>query len=164
MPQCGLTLSYFLVEPRQVVVGVRELFVQCDCPAVGCDRGIGALQIFEGGAEVEGGGCVLRGEPKRFLILENGFLHPSSLLEQPAEVDMRVGVPRVERQRTAIRIFRIAGLDRLEFLLVITDYEGGIIGPIETQVPCEPTDGGTLPDSDQPCASGVPSPGPSAAP
>ena len=55
-----------------------------------------------------------------------------------------------------------APLDRLEFLLVITDYEGGIIGPIETQVPCEPTDGGTLPDSDQPCASGAPSPGPSA--
>lgn len=49
-----------------------------------------------------------------------------------------------------------APLDRLEYLLVITDYEGGIIGPIETQVPCEPTDGGTLPDSDQPCASEEP--------
>jgi rod shape-determining protein MreC len=44
-----------------------------------------------------------------------------------------------------------APLDRLEFLLVITDYEGGIIGPIETGVPCDPTDEGTLPDSDQPC-------------
>jgi len=53
-----------------------------------------------------------------------------------------------------------APLDRLEFLLVITDYEGGIIGPIETAVPCSPTDGGTLPDSDQPCAST----GPTAAP
>ena len=49
-----------------------------------------------------------------------------------------------------------APLDRLEFLLVITDYEGGIIGPIETGVPCDPTKGGTLPDSDQPCASGAP--------
>ena len=46
-----------------------------------------------------------------------------------------------------------APLDRLEFLLVITDYEGGILGPIETGVPCDPTDGGTLPDSDQPCAT-----------
>jgi rod shape-determining protein MreC len=44
-----------------------------------------------------------------------------------------------------------APLDRLEFLLVITDYEGGITGPIETGVPCDPTDGGTLPDSDEPC-------------
>jgi rod shape-determining protein MreC len=44
-----------------------------------------------------------------------------------------------------------APLDRLEFLLVITDYEGGILGPIETPVPC-PTRG-TLPDSDQPCAT-----------
>jgi rod shape-determining protein MreC len=48
-------------------------------------------------------------------------------------------------------------LDRLEFLLVITDYEGGITGPIETGVPCDPTRGGTLPDSDQPCASDAPS-------
>ena len=51
-----------------------------------------------------------------------------------------------------------APLDRLEFLLVITDYEGGIPGPIVTGVPCDPTQGGTLPDSDQPCASEGPSP------
>ena len=50
-----------------------------------------------------------------------------------------------------------APLDRLEYLLVITDYEGGITGPIETGVPCDPTDSGTLPDSDQPCASEPPS-------
>ena len=49
-----------------------------------------------------------------------------------------------------------APLDRLEFLLVITDYQGGILGPIETGVPCDPTDGGTLPDSDQPCATDGP--------
>ena len=49
-----------------------------------------------------------------------------------------------------------APLDRLEFLLVITDYEGGITGPIETSVPCDPTKGGTLPDSDQPCSSDAP--------
>jgi rod shape-determining protein MreC len=53
-------------------------------------------------------------------------------------------------------------LDSLEYLLVITDYEGGITGPIETSVPCDPTKGGTLPDSDQPCASD--SPGGSGAP
>lgn len=49
-----------------------------------------------------------------------------------------------------------APLDRLEYLLVITDYEGGITGPVETDVPCTPTNGGTLPDSDQPCASNAP--------
>ncbi|HEX3264145.1 MAG TPA: rod shape-determining protein MreC [Candidatus Limnocylindrales bacterium] len=49
-----------------------------------------------------------------------------------------------------------APLDRLEYLLVITDYQGGITGPIETGVPCKPTEGGTLPDSDQPCASDAP--------
>ena len=49
-----------------------------------------------------------------------------------------------------------APLDNLEFLLVITDYEGGIIGPIETGVPCDPTQGGTLPDSDLPCPTDAP--------
>ena len=49
-----------------------------------------------------------------------------------------------------------APLRQLEFLLVITDYEGGIVGPIETGVPCNPTDGGTLPDSDEPCATDGP--------
>lgn len=57
-----------------------------------------------------------------------------------------------------------APLDRLEFLLVITDYEGGITGPIETGVPCDPTDDGTLPDSDQPCPSDAPAPSPSRRP
>jgi rod shape-determining protein MreC len=51
-----------------------------------------------------------------------------------------------------------APLDRLEFLLVITNYEGGITGPIETGVPCDETDDGTLPDSDQPCATEAPAP------
>jgi rod shape-determining protein MreC len=49
-----------------------------------------------------------------------------------------------------------APLDRLEFLLVITNYQGGILGPIETGVPCDPTDDGTLPNSDQPCATDAP--------
>ena len=52
-----------------------------------------------------------------------------------------------------------APLDRLEFLLVITDYTGGITGPLETGVPCDPTKSGTLPDSDQPCASRAPGTG-----
>lgn len=57
-----------------------------------------------------------------------------------------------------------APLDRLEFLLIITNYEGGITGPIETGVLCTPTDGGTLPDSDQPCASRAPAVSPSSRP
>jgi rod shape-determining protein MreC len=55
-----------------------------------------------------------------------------------------------------------APLDSLEYLLVITDYSGGITGPVETGVPCDPTKSGTLPDSDQPCASQ--SPGPTSSP
>ncbi len=51
-----------------------------------------------------------------------------------------------------------APLDRLEFLLVITDYQGGLIGPSGSQDPCLPTASGTLPNSDQPCATGAPRP------
>jgi rod shape-determining protein MreC len=54
-----------------------------------------------------------------------------------------------------------APLDRLEFVLVITDYEGGLGGG-ETTAPCTPTPSGVLPDTDQPCATA--GPGPTASP
>jgi rod shape-determining protein MreC len=57
-----------------------------------------------------------------------------------------------------------APLDRLEFLLVILDYRGGIGGDggLQTTPPCGSGSGGTLPDSDQPCSTTPPaSPTPS---
>jgi cell shape-determining protein MreC len=56
-----------------------------------------------------------------------------------------------------------AALDRLEFVLVITDYEGGL-PPLEEQPrPCLPEgEEGTLPEGEQPCLpSSSPSPRPS---
>ncbi len=47
-------------------------------------------------------------------------------------------------------------LDRLEFVLVITDYTGGLPPPGEGPTLCQPTDGGTLPDTDQPCVTPSP--------
>ncbi|MEO5884102.1 MAG: rod shape-determining protein MreC [Candidatus Limnocylindrales bacterium] len=57
-----------------------------------------------------------------------------------------------------------ADLDRLEYLLVILDYEGGL-PPLEEQpIDCTPTDGGedpgTLPEGEQPCVGPTPTPGP----
>jgi len=52
-----------------------------------------------------------------------------------------------------------ADLDNLEFLLVITDYQGGITGPIGSIAPCTPSASGVLPNADQPCG-GAPSPVP----
>lgn len=52
-----------------------------------------------------------------------------------------------------------ADLDSLEFLLVITDYQGGITGPIGSLAPCSPSASGALPDADQPCG-GAPSASP----
>jgi rod shape-determining protein MreC len=50
-----------------------------------------------------------------------------------------------------------AGLDRLEWALVITDYEGGL-PPLEEQPqPCGPGDDGTLPNEERPCISPPPS-------
>ncbi len=46
-----------------------------------------------------------------------------------------------------------ADLDRLEFVLIITDYQGGITGPIGSVAPCVPTASGALPDADQPCGT-----------
>jgi rod shape-determining protein MreC len=57
-----------------------------------------------------------------------------------------------------------APLDRLEFLLVITDYQGGLTGPSGSIEPCQPTPSGTLPDSDQPCATQTAAPTPTRKP
>lgn len=46
-----------------------------------------------------------------------------------------------------------ADLDHLEFVLVITDYQGGITGPLGSVAPCLPTASGALPDTDQPCGA-----------
>lgn len=47
-------------------------------------------------------------------------------------------------------------LERLEYVLVILDYEGGLPPPDEQPTSCDPTDGGTLPDSEQPCVTPTP--------
>ena len=58
-----------------------------------------------------------------------------------------------------------AELDRLEYVLVITDYEGGL-PPLEEQpVDCSAQgDNGTLPEGEQPCLEPTPTPGPDATP
>lgn len=54
-----------------------------------------------------------------------------------------------------------AALDRLEYVLVILDYRGGL-PPLEEQpTDCTPGEGGTIPDGEQPCIEATPSPLPS---
>jgi rod shape-determining protein MreC len=49
-----------------------------------------------------------------------------------------------------------ANLDRLEFVLVITDYRGGLPPPEQQPTECSPTTGGTLPQGEQPCYTSAP--------
>jgi rod shape-determining protein MreC len=51
-----------------------------------------------------------------------------------------------------------AGLDRLEWALVITDYEGGLPPLEQLPRPCGPGDDGTLPNEERPCATPAPAP------
>jgi rod shape-determining protein MreC len=44
-----------------------------------------------------------------------------------------------------------ANLERLEVVLVITDYQGGLPPPDQQPTECTPTTGGTLPEGEQPC-------------
>ncbi len=54
-----------------------------------------------------------------------------------------------------------AGFDRLEYLLVITDYSGGLPDPAEQPIDCEPEgEDGTLPGGEQPCIGPTPQPTP----
>ena len=56
-----------------------------------------------------------------------------------------------------------APMDRLEYLLVITDYSGGLPAPENQPVPCDPQgEDGVLPEGEQPCIG--PNPTVSAAP
>jgi rod shape-determining protein MreC len=49
-----------------------------------------------------------------------------------------------------------AKLGRLEAVLVVTGYDGGLPSPDQQPVECSPGDGGTLPDSEQPCYTSPP--------
>jgi rod shape-determining protein MreC len=49
-----------------------------------------------------------------------------------------------------------AALDQLEYVLVITDYQGGLGGSNGLPVPCQPTPSGVLPNEDTPCATTAP--------
>jgi rod shape-determining protein MreC len=52
-----------------------------------------------------------------------------------------------------------AALDRLEYLLVITDYDGGLPEPDQQPVNCDPEgEDGTLPEGEQPCIAPTPKP------
>jgi rod shape-determining protein MreC len=51
-----------------------------------------------------------------------------------------------------------ANLDKLEVVLVITSYAGGLPPAEQQPIPCEPTDGGTLPEGEQPCYTPTPAP------
>jgi rod shape-determining protein MreC len=52
-----------------------------------------------------------------------------------------------------------AALDRLEYLLVITDYQGGLPEPDQQPVNCDPEgEEGTLPEGEQPCIVQTPAP------
>lgn len=51
-------------------------------------------------------------------------------------------------------------LDRLEFVLVILDYEGGLPPIYEQPMDCQPGESGTLPDSEQPCVEAGPTASP----
>ncbi len=50
-----------------------------------------------------------------------------------------------------------ADLDRLEYVLVITNYEGGLPPPDQEPTPCSPGPNGTLPEGETPCYTPAPS-------
>lgn len=62
-------------------------------------------------------------------------------------------------------ILPTAPLDTLEYLLVITDYEGGLPPADQLPTACPPGDEGeTLPEGEQPCYTPTPAPSPSPKP
>jgi len=94
-------------------------------------------EVFTAGIELEGG--IRSPFPKGLLIGQ-----VVDIVNDPNEVVQTVYVQPA------------AALDRLEYVLVILDYEGGLPTPTESGPPCLPTASGTLPDSDRPCSTTAP--------
>jgi rod shape-determining protein MreC len=57
-----------------------------------------------------------------------------------------------------------ADLTKLEYVLVILDYQGGLPPISEQPIECPTTNGGTLPEGEQPCFTATPKPGATAKP
>ena len=56
-------------------------------------------------------------------------------------------------------------LDKIEYVLVVLDYEGGLPPPDEQPIDCSVTgEDGALPGGERPCIEPSPTPGPSASP
>jgi rod shape-determining protein MreC len=93
-------------------------------------------EVFTAGIELEGG--IRSPYPKGLLIGQ-----AADIVKDPNEV-----VQTVYLQPAAT-------LDRLEYVLVILDYEGGLPSPTESLPPCEAGATAT-PEGDQPCATPLP--------
>ncbi len=105
---------------------------------------IDATEVVDLGAEVMTAGIELAGRAR-----------------SPFPKGLLIGrVIDVQRDASAIvqsaYLMPAAGLDRLEWALVITDYEGGL-RPLEEQPqPCGPGNDGTLPNEERPCLTPPP--------
>lgn len=82
-------------------------------------------------------------------------------IRSPFPKGLLIGIV-VDSQRDANEVVQTAfvepaiDLERLEYVLVILDYEGGLPPPDEQPTSCDPNEGGTLPDSEQPCVTPTP--------
>ena len=149
--EVGPTIAHIVLisDPTSIVTG--QLLTSTETGKVVGQLG-GALVM----TDVDAAADVTRGEEvfTAGIELEGGLRspYPKGLLIGRV-IDVKIDPNEVVQ---TVFLEPAAPLDRLEFLLVITNYEGGITGPIETGVPCDPTDDGVLPDSDQPCATDEP--------
>jgi Tol biopolymer transport system component len=114
MPERRRLLPLPFVQPRQVVVRVREPSVHGQRPPVRVDRVGRAAQVLERDPQVERGRCMLGVGRERLAIMPLRLDHAILLVQQPAQVHVRVGVVGVQLERPAVGVARLLGVHRLE--------------------------------------------------
>src|SRR3989442_1589624 len=102
--------SYLLVQPRHVVMGVREPWLQHQRGAVGLDRVGRPVQVLECDPKVERRGRVVGTLVQREPVMALGLLDEPLLVQQSAQVEVGIRMWSVELRGTPVGVPCLPGV------------------------------------------------------
>src|SRR5207245_3822566 len=109
MPERRGAFARTLIEPSKIVVRVGGARVRCDRALVRVNRIGGTAEVFEDDAEIERRRRVPGTRAESEPIVRLGGAELPGLVEEPAEIHHRVGVSRIELERSPVGVTRAPG-------------------------------------------------------
>src|SRR5438270_4093164 len=107
-------VSPLLIQPGEIEVGIGVLRIERDGVLVCGDRFALPSEVFKSDTVVERGDLVSWIELSRLTIVLLRGLRRTRLMEDPAEVDVRLDVIGIERQHAFVCFTRVAGRSHFE--------------------------------------------------